>query len=206
MSTLTFDPHHHPSGPTPMGLDTMAIAGLVLAFLFWPLGLVCSVLGVMRTGPGKRSGRVLAVIGLVVSTLCALSFFLVFLPAMTSEEVPETSGVSLAEAGVSGPAAGSVPPGTPSQQSAFQAAQVQLMEAAQGPAMLVRLLDMEGHSVEDATWAVERLPVDWNQQAVLLAQAHLAETPLSRPDIPVHLEMEGFTPEQVAYAVAQTTP
>jgi hypothetical protein len=53
-------------------MDTVSVLGLVFAFLFWPVGLVLSIIGLTRTGRGKRPGRGLAVAGLVVSLLAAV--------------------------------------------------------------------------------------------------------------------------------------
>lgn len=47
-----------------------AVLRLVLAVLFWPLGVVFSVLGLRETGDrGPRAGRGLAIAGLAVSAV-----------------------------------------------------------------------------------------------------------------------------------------
>lgn len=56
--------------------DRLAIVGLVLAFLFWPAGLVVSIVSLSRTGPGQRRGRGLAVAGTVISALGGLFWVL----------------------------------------------------------------------------------------------------------------------------------
>ncbi|MFC3687491.1 hypothetical protein [Aquipuribacter hungaricus] len=64
-------------GPPPGGqtgadgpsTDVVSVVGLVLAFLLAPVGLVLSIVGLVRTAGGKRKGRGLAVAGLVVSVL-----------------------------------------------------------------------------------------------------------------------------------------
>ncbi len=61
------DPATYAPPSAPQGTDTVSVLGLVFAFLFWPLGLVLSVIGLTRTGRGKRGGRGLAIAGLVVS-------------------------------------------------------------------------------------------------------------------------------------------
>lgn len=61
-----------PQSPTPQGTDPIAILGLVFAFLFWPLGLVLSLVGIARTGHGKRPGRGLAIAGAIVSVLAGV--------------------------------------------------------------------------------------------------------------------------------------
>lgn len=52
--------------PPPTGTDGVSVAGLVLAILCWPVGLVLSCVGLSRT-KGGRPGRGVAVAGLVVS-------------------------------------------------------------------------------------------------------------------------------------------
>ncbi len=56
----------------PQGTDTVSVLGLVFAFLFWPVGLILSIVGITRTGKGKRNGRGLAIAGLVVSLLAGV--------------------------------------------------------------------------------------------------------------------------------------
>lgn len=61
-------PNQYPPGQ-PQGTDPVAILGLVFAFLFWPVGLVLSLVGIARTGRGKRGGRGLAIAGAIVSAV-----------------------------------------------------------------------------------------------------------------------------------------
>ena len=74
-----YQPADHPApgqyagGPTPyqpsapQGTSGLAIAGLVLAFLFAPIGFVLSLIAFFTTGGGKKKGRGLAAGGLVIS-------------------------------------------------------------------------------------------------------------------------------------------
>jgi hypothetical protein len=56
--------------PAPVqGTSGLAIAGLVLAFVLFPIGLILSIIAFVTTGPGKKKGRGLAVAGIVVSLL-----------------------------------------------------------------------------------------------------------------------------------------
>ncbi|MBO0869704.1 MAG: hypothetical protein J2P15_14175, partial [Micromonosporaceae bacterium] len=68
--------HHDPSTdyqygqpPPPKSTSGLAIAGLILAFLLAPIGLILSIVGLVQTGGGRRKGRGLAITGLVVSLL-----------------------------------------------------------------------------------------------------------------------------------------
>ena len=58
--------------PAPQGTDPLAILGLVFAFLFWPLGLILSIIGITRTGKGKRAGRGLAIAGAIISVVAGI--------------------------------------------------------------------------------------------------------------------------------------
>lgn len=75
-------PYGGPGGPqtqppAPQGTDVVSILGLVFAFLFWPVGLVLSLVGIARTGRGKRAGRGLAIAGAVVSVIAGVVAVLV---------------------------------------------------------------------------------------------------------------------------------
>lgn len=68
-----------PSGESPSGVtpvqsqpektSTMAIVGLILAFLAPPIGFILSIIAVFKTGAGKKPGRGLAIAGIVVALL-----------------------------------------------------------------------------------------------------------------------------------------
>jgi hypothetical protein len=64
---VTQQPAYYPAPPTARRTDTMAILGLVFAFVFWPLGIVFSVLGRRNTARDGSAGRGLATAGLWVS-------------------------------------------------------------------------------------------------------------------------------------------
>ncbi len=62
----------------------------------------------------------------------------------------------------------------------------------------------EGFSVEDATFAVDYLNVDWNEQAAKAAQSYLDFKGFSRSGLIQQLESEygdQFTHEQAVYGV-----
>lgn len=49
-----------------------AIIGLIGAFVFWPVGLIASIIGISHTKPGRKKGRGIAIAGLIVSILAAI--------------------------------------------------------------------------------------------------------------------------------------
>jgi hypothetical protein len=58
-----------------------------------------------------------------------------------------------------------------------------------------------GHSLEDATYGVDALQVDWNQEASGMANAKLAEFYFSRLGLIYELEAEGFSRSQATFGV-----
>jgi len=62
----------------------------------------------------------------------------------------------------------------------------------------------EGYQLADATWAVDQLRVDWNEQAVKSARQHLDYSSFSRQGLIDQLSSaygEQFTLAQATYAV-----
>jgi len=93
-------------------------------------------------------------------------------------------------------------PASPSQQNALRKAQEYLSLSAFSRQGLIEQLQYEGFSVADATFAVDSITVDWNQQAALKAQEYLSLSAFSRSGLREQLQYEGFTPSQAAYGVA----
>jgi hypothetical protein len=59
-----------PYQPAPQqGTSGLAIAGLVLAFLAFPIGFILSLIALFTTGKGRKKGRGLAAAGLIISLL-----------------------------------------------------------------------------------------------------------------------------------------
>lgn len=92
--------------PAAKGTDPFAILGLVFAFLFWPIGLVLSIIGIARTGKAKRPGRGLAIAGAIISVIAGVvAVALIALFAGTATVVSdELEGEVTATVGVGEPA------------------------------------------------------------------------------------------------------
>ncbi len=96
---------------------------------------------------------------------------------------------------------------TAGQSNAIRSAQDYLRFMAFSRAGLIRQLSSsygEGYSVADATFAVDYLNVDWNEQAAKSAKAYLDSQPFSRDGLIRQLESsfgEGFTHDQAVYGV-----
>ncbi|MDK3255078.1 Ltp family lipoprotein [Blastococcus capsensis] len=64
---------------------------------------------------------------------------------------------------------------------------------------LIEQLQYEGFSTGDATWAVDNLTVDWNEQAAKKAEEYLSFTSFSRSGLIEQLTYEGFSPQQAEH-------
>ena len=69
---------------------------------------------------------------------------------------------------------------------------------------LIEQLEFEGFSTVDATYAVDALNVDWNEQAAKKAADYLEFSAFSRQSLIDQLIFEGFTQAQAAYGVSTT--
>ena len=94
--------------------------------------------------------------------------------------------------------------GTVSQQNALRKAESYLNYSAFSRTDLIGQLEYNKFSTEDATWAVDRVTVDWNEQAAKKAASYLKYSSFSRGDLIDQLLYNGFTPEQAEYGVSTT--
>ncbi|MCL2438113.1 MAG: Ltp family lipoprotein [Coriobacteriia bacterium] len=112
----------------------------------------------------------------------------------TPTEVPaETSGDTATETEM-----------TVSQQQAIRSAESYLRVASFSRSGLIDQLKFEDFSVEDATFAVDSLEVDWGEQAVDSAENYLEFMSFSRQGLIDQLIFEGFTEQQAIYGVDAT--
>lgn len=88
---------------------------------------------------------------------------------------------------------------TAAMDNAIGAAQSYLDYTAFSRTGLIEQLEYEGYKTEDATFAVDYLNVDWNQQAFKSAKSYLDYTSFSLAGLIDQLQYEGFTYEQAVY-------
>lgn len=69
---------------------------------------------------------------------------------------------------------------------------------------LIKQLNFEGFSDNDATYAVNALTVDWNQQAAKKAKSYLDIMGFSRSGLIKQLSFDGFTQAEAEYGVSTT--
>ena len=91
-----------------------------------------------------------------------------------------------------------------SQQSAVRAAENYLNVAGMSRSGLInQLTSYDGFSTEDATFAVDSITVDWNEQAARSAQNYLNVAGMSRSGLINQLtSYDGYTPSQAAYGAS----
>lgn len=69
---------------------------------------------------------------------------------------------------------------------------------------LINQLEFEGFSTEDATYGVDSLGADWNEQAAKKAAEYLDFQSFSRSGLVNQLQFEGFSPTEAEYGVSTT--
>ncbi|SDP58144.1 Host cell surface-exposed lipoprotein [Arthrobacter sp. ok909] len=94
--------------------------------------------------------------------------------------------------------------GTTSQQNALRTAGDYLDYQAFSRTGLIKQLEFEKYSAPDAKWAVDRVTVDWNEQAAKSAKSYLEYQSFSRAGLKDQLIFEGFSPAQAEYGVSKT--
>lgn len=92
---------------------------------------------------------------------------------------------------------------TVSQKNAVKSAEQYLAVMAFSKSGLIEQLEFEGYDTDDATYAVNKINVDWMEQAVKKAEEYLDTMAFSRAGLIEQLEFEGFSKEEATYAVGE---
>ena len=90
---------------------------------------------------------------------------------------------------------------TLAQQNAIKKAESYLRFSAFSRQGLIRQLEFEEFSLEDATFSVDSLNIDWNEQAKKKAESYMKHSSFSRQGLLEQLLFEEFTPEQAEIGV-----
>ena len=90
-----------------------------------------------------------------------------------------------------------------SQKNAIRQAEQYLDYTAFSKTGLIKQVEYEGYSTEEATFAVESIDVDWREQAVKQAKQYLDYTAFSRSGLIDQLIYEGHSEADATYAVDQ---
>jgi hypothetical protein len=97
------------------------------------------------------------------------------------------------------PAETQAPEETVSQANAVRAAENYLSFAPFSREGLIKQLEFEEYSTEDATYGVDAQSADWNEQAAKSAKNYLDISPFSREGMIEQLEFEGYTTAEAEY-------
>ena len=96
------------------------------------------------------------------------------------------------------------PKETAGQANARKSAESYLEYQAFSRTGLIKQLEYEKFSTADATYAVDAVEVDWNEQAEKSAKSYLDTSSFSRQGLIDQLLYEGFSQAQAAYGVGTT--
>lgn len=88
------------------------------------------------------------------------------------------------------------------QKNALSQAKSYLTAMAFSYSGLIKQLEYEGYSLEDATYAVDNCRADWNEQAALKAKSYMNSMSFSRQGLIDQLIYEGFSAEQAEHGVS----
>jgi Host cell surface-exposed lipoprotein len=103
---------------------------------------------------------------------------------------------------IGGVAAGAAEASPASQQNAVRSAEDYIGTSSFSREELIDQLEYDDFSTEDATFAVDHITVDWNEQAARSAKEYLDMSGYSHAGLVDQLKDDGFTPEQAEYGVA----
>lgn len=97
----------------------------------------------------------------------------------------------------------STPSPTTGEKNALRSAREYLSFSAFSYTGLIKQLEYEGYSTEEATYAADNCNANWNEQAAKSAKEYLDMSSFSRQELINQLIYEGYTQEQAEYGVTQ---
>ena len=92
---------------------------------------------------------------------------------------------------------------TTGQKNALKSAKSYLNYSAFSYDGLIKQLEFEKYTHEDAVFAADNCGADWNEQAAKAAKSYLDYMSFSKEGLIQQLEYEGFTREQAEYGARQ---
>lgn len=122
------------------------------------------------------------------------------MPPVPSEQKEANDAASKAPPA---PPAPTAPELTTAQENAIGSATDYLATQGFSKSGLVEQLKFEGYSTADATFAVNHITVNWDEQAVRVARSYLETQHFSRSGLIAQLRFEGFTNVQATYAAGK---
>ena len=97
----------------------------------------------------------------------------------------------------------STPSPTTGEKNALRSAREYLSFSAFSYTGLIKQLEYEGYSTEEATYAADNCNANWNEQSAKSAKEYLDMSSFSRQELINQLIYEGYTQEQAEYGVTQ---
>ncbi len=171
--------------------------------------------------PRRRAyGVVLVIIGILIGFIVGIGVCMVYgvslgllsfeggLPVIVIQETitastptPVLSDPAASGASVSGLTSITSAPATLGESSAASAAQLYLSTMAFSREGLIKQLEFDGFTTDDATHGVDACGADWNEQALRKAKTYLESMAFSYTGLIKQLEFDGFTSEQAQHGV-----
>lgn len=121
----------------------------------------------------------------------------------TSNTTNSTSDSSTTTTTPSASSNASTPSLTTGEKNALRTAREYLNISAFSYTGLIKQLEYEGYSTEEATYAADNCNANWNEQAAKSAKEYLSVMSFSRQGLIEQLMFDGFTQEQAEYGVTQ---
>ena len=185
------------SSPSSRFTRRKVIVGVVVALVL--IGGIGSALG----APGRSSGASPGPSSAGVATLPSAPI------SPTQQQIAQTPEPTVEPAAELTPEPTPAPTPKPTaqvtaeQENAIGTAEDYLDASAFSRSGLIGQLKYEGYSTAVATFAVDHVTVNWNEQAYLSAKAYLDLSHFSRSGLIGQLKYEGFTTKQATYGVTK---
>lgn len=123
-------------------------------------------------------------------------------PLLLAATLAATTAITLNPIATADPVATAPIPMSPASQSnAVAKAKDYLEFSAFSRQGLIKQLEYDQFSEDDATYAVDNITVDWNEQATKKAKDYLNFSSFSQGSLIKQLEYDGFTPDQASHGV-----
>ncbi len=152
--------------------------------------------------PAKKTGLVITIVAVAVIVL----LIIIVAASSVSKDVTTNPPTPIATAPSPAspeqpvaPAPPEQPKETVSQANARESAESYLNTSSFSHSGLIKQLKYEGFSQQDATYGVNALNADWNEQAAKSAESYLNTSSFSRSSLITQLKYEGFSQAQAAH-------
>jgi hypothetical protein len=167
--------------------------------LVWPVGLYYLV---RRLGGAKALAVALPVVAVFLFIGALASIGSTSSPAVTAAPATLTV-VQTVEQAAADPVPVEAPAESAGQENARRTAEDYVSTAAFSRVGLIKQLKFEGYSTADASYGVDAINADWNEQAAKSAKDYLDVSGFSRSGLIGQLEFDGYTAQQAAYGVSR---